>query len=108
MSSKSRLFRFWLIKTCGICGDRFYHSPENYCCILPWGYVPVLILGKFDNVKFSKKRKKGKGKNKGNEQVIDMSQFQNIGDEEEKEKETGDKEEKEKEKLGTLHFSLGT
>lgn len=52
-----------------------------------------------------KKRKKGKGKNKGNEQVIDMSQFQNIGDEVETEKETKE-EEKEKEKLGTLHFSL--
>lgn len=56
---------------------------------------------------FSKKRKKGKGKNKGNEQVIDMSQFQNIGDDVETEKETKE-EEKEKEKLGTLHFSLGT
>lgn len=52
-----------------------------------------------------KKRKKGKGKNKGNEQVIDMSQFQNIGDDVETEKETKE-EEKEKEKLGTLHFSL--
>ena len=35
-----------------------------------------------------------------------MSQFQNIGDEEEKEKEPKE-EEKEKEKLGSLHFSLG-
>ena len=61
---------------------------------------------KFIITRFSKKRKKGKGKNKGNEQVIDMSQFQNIGDEVETEKETKE-EEKEKEKLGTLHFSLG-
>ena len=38
--------------------------------------------------------------------MIDMSQFQNIGDEEEKEKEPKE-EEKEKEKLGSLHFSLG-
>ena len=39
--------------------------------------------------------------------MIDMSQFQNIGDEVENEKEAKEEEEKEKEKLGTLHFSLG-
>ncbi|CAG5098639.1 Oidioi.mRNA.OKI2018_I69.XSR.g15847.t1.cds [Oikopleura dioica] len=52
-----------------------------------------------------KKRKKSK---KGNqkEQVIDMSQFKNLGEELDEVSKKEDTEEKEKEKLGTLRFSL--
>lgn len=56
------------------------------------------------------KKRKGKKKGGKNEQVIDMSQFQNLGDEIDEAAtvaKTGKKgEDKEKEKLGTLHFSL--
>jgi len=57
------------------------------------------------------KKRKGKKKGGKNEQVIDMSQFQNLGEEIDEAANTakgGKKkdEEKEKEKLGTLHFSL--
>ena len=65
----------------------------------------------FFNFDFSKKRK-GKKKGGKNEQVIDMSQFQNLGDEIDEAAANAkdskkDEKEKEKEKLGSLHFSLG-
>merc|ERR1712227_1048645 len=57
------------------------------------------------------KKRKGKKKGGKNEQVIDMSQFQNLGDEIDEAAANAkdskkDEKEKEKEKLGSLHFSL--
>jgi hypothetical protein len=86
------------------------NTPVHQQC---WSSTPLENV-RIQNYSFTFSKKRKKGKKGKNDQVIDMSQFQNLGEEldEASGKKPGKKggkdgEEKEKEKLGNLHFSLG-